>query len=102
MVIAKALIEAKISNSVKVLDWIVSRYPEVKVTCKAQFDELNEYKPLLSKARTTKEVMDIEGMVARNYLLIVQEVIDDNFVFDGRAIRKTGRLMGAVDPVNAP
>lgn len=32
LVIAKAFIEAKISSSLQVLDWIASRYPEVKET----------------------------------------------------------------------
>jgi CRISPR-associated protein Cas1 len=100
LVIAKAIIDAKISSSIKVLDWVVSRYPEVKDTCQAQFDELEKFRPFLATARTPKEVMGIEGMVARNYWLIVQEVIDDKFCFEGRVVGKAGKPMGAVDPVN--
>jgi len=100
LAIAKAIIEAKISSSIKVLDWIVTRYPEVKDTCQAHFDELGEYRPFLATARTPKEVMGIEGMVARNYWLIVQEIVDDKFGFEGRVTGKAGKPMGAVDPVN--
>ncbi len=98
--IAKALIEAKISSSMRVLDWLASRYPVIRDPCQSQFDEIERYRLPLCMAKTTREILGLEGIVAGRYWLIVEEVIDDKFGFQGRGIGKTARPMGAVDPVN--
>jgi CRISPR-associated protein Cas1 len=42
----------------------------------------------------------MEGMVAKDYWAIASHVIDEKLGFEGRVFGKTGRPMGAVDPVN--
>ena len=99
--IAKKFIDAKITSSVAVLDWLTQRYPELKESKKASFDELNRYKGDLAEVKTISEILGIEGMVARNYWLILAEIFDKKWKFEGRLIGKTGRPMGATDPINA-
>lgn len=99
--IAKKFIDAKIASSITVLNWLTQRYPELKDTKKASFDELNLYKGDLAGAATISQILGIEGMVARNYWLILAEIFDKKWKFEGRLIGKTGRPMGATDPINA-
>lgn len=99
--IGKKFIDAKIKSSVKVLDWLVQRYPELKAKRIECFDELDKYKSELVNANTISKILGIEGMVARNYWIILAETFDKKWGFEGRLFGKTGRPMGAVDPVNA-
>lgn len=98
--IAKKFIDAKITSSITVLDWLTQRYPELKEIYKVSFDELNHYKGNLSEVEKVSEILGIEGMVARNYWLILAEIFDKKWKFEGRLIGKTGRPMGATDPIN--
>lgn len=98
--IARRLIEAKIHNSILVLDWLCQRYPELRKDKKAQFDELESFQPQLPKATTVAQIRGVEGMVAKNYWAIVLHMVDDKLGFEGRLFGKTGRPMAAVDPVN--
>jgi len=99
--IGRKFIDAKIKSSVIVLDWLVQRYPELKEKRMECFDELGKYKSELINANTISKILGIEGMVARNYWLILAETFDKKWGFEGRLFGKTGRPMGAVDPVNA-
>jgi CRISPR-associated protein Cas1 len=99
--IGKSIIDGKIASSLRVIDWLTSRYPEIKETRGSCFAEIDEYRARTAAVKTTRELVGIEGMVARNYWLIVREVIDPKLEFVGRLMGKTDRPMGAVDPVNA-
>lgn len=99
--IARKIIDAKIRTSITTLDWMVQRYPELKDSKKACFDELTLYQSKLPEADSIAKIRGVEGMVARNYWLIVAETFDKKWEFEGRVFGKTGRPMAAVDPINA-
>jgi len=99
--IAKFFIDAKIKNSILVLDWLAARYPELRETKKVCFDQIEGVKEKLPKAKNTAEVRSVEGNVANAYWEIVSSTFDDKFEFEGRLMGKTGRPYGAVDPINA-
>lgn len=99
--IGRKFIEAKIQTSVVVLEWLSERYPELKEEKQACFDELNLYKDKLPEADTIAKIRGVEGMVARNYWLILAETFDKKLEFEGRSFGKTGRPMAATDPINA-
>ena len=67
-----------------VLDWLVQRHHELKETKKQCFDELDLYKDKLPEADTISKVRGVEGMVARDYWLILAETFDKKFEFGGR------------------
>ncbi len=99
--LAKTFIEAKIQNSICVLDWLCIRYPELLENKGTQLDEVLNYQSKLPLASTVAEIMGIEGMVARNYWHILSSTFDTKLGFEGRAHGKTARPMGAIDPINA-
>ncbi|WP_019178002.1 CRISPR-associated endonuclease Cas1 [Methanomassiliicoccus luminyensis] len=99
--IARKIIDAKIRMSIATLDWMVQRYPELKDSKKSCFDELALYQSKLPEADSIAKIRGVEGMVARNYWLIVAETFDKKWEFEGRVFGKTGRPMAAVDPINA-
>jgi CRISPR-associated protein Cas1 len=99
--IAKKIIDAKIRNSITVLNWLGERYREVADSKEQIMNDIRVNWSQLAKATTVKQVMGIEGMVARVYWDTIAKVIDDRLEFDGRVYGKTFRPMGAVDPVNA-
>lgn len=99
--IAKKFIDAKIKNSIAVLEWLGKRYPEVAKANNERMKIINTNWVLMPKAIGIKDVMGIEGMVAHHYWAIVSTVFDKKMEFDGRVYGKTIRPMGAVDPINA-
>jgi CRISPR-associated protein Cas1 len=99
--IAKKIIDAKIRSSVAVLNWLAERYREIADSQEQIMKEIETNWSQLRRATTIKQVMGIEGMVARVYWDTIAKVIDDRLEFDGRVYGKTFRPMGAVDPVNA-
>ena len=99
--IARRIIDAKIQNSSKVIDWLVQRHPELKETKRACLEELALFRTKLPDTRTVAQIRGVEGMVARNYWLILAGTFDDKLEFEGRLIGKTGRPRAAVDPINA-
>lgn len=99
--IAKKIIDAKIRSSVAVLNWLAERYREVADSQEQIMKKIETNWSQLRRATTIKQVMGIEGMVARVYWDTISKVIDDRLEFDGRVYGKTFRPMGAVDPVNA-
>lgn len=99
--IARKLIDAKIKNSILVLDWLYARYPEIRETKKGQQVQIYDFQARLPKAQTVKEIRAIEGNVANAYWDIVSLIFKDKFEFGGRVVGKTGRPYGAVDPINA-
>jgi CRISP-associated protein Cas1 len=99
--IAKAFIDAKIKNSILVLDWLTARYPELKENKKASFDQIEQVKLKLPKTKTTAELRSVEGNVANAYWEIVSSTFDHKFEFEGRLMGKNGRPYLAQDPINA-
>jgi CRISPR-associated protein Cas1 len=99
--IAKKIIDAKIKNSIAVLTWLGQRYEEVADSKEQIMRDIQVNWSQLSKAATIKQVMGIEGIVAKIYWDTISKVIDCRLEFDGRVYGKTFRPMGAVDPVNA-
>jgi CRISP-associated protein Cas1 len=99
--IAKKFIEAKIQNTNILLDWLIERYPELREDKTSQLEEIERFQSSLGMATTVGQIRGYEGMVARNYWDIVSSLFDDYFGFEGRNYGKTGRPMGAVDPINA-
>jgi len=99
--IAKKIIDAKIRNSIAVLNWLGERYREVADSKEQIMKEIRVSWSQLPKVTTIKHVMGIEGMAARAYWDTVSKIIDDRLEFDGRVYGKTFRPMEAVDPVNA-
>jgi len=99
--IAKELINAKIQNTIVILDWLNERYPELREGKRSQLEEIERYQSSLGTAITVGQIRGYEGMVARNYWDIVSSLFDDDFGFEGPNFGKTGRPMGAVDPINA-
>lgn len=99
--LAKAFIEAKIEHSLLVLDWIKTRYPQLCEEKMSLIEEIRSYKSHLVEAQTPSDVLGVEGMVAKNYWSIIRAVNDKKLDFEGRNIGRTGKAMGATDPVNA-
>ena len=99
--IAKKFIDAKIKNSIAILDWLGKRYPEVAKANDERMKIIDTNWAMLAKANRIKDVMGIEGMVAHHYWAIISKVFDKKFEFDGMLYGKTIRPMGAVDPINA-
>jgi len=99
--IAKKIIDAKVKNSIAVLNWLAERYEEVAESKEQIMKNIQANWSLLPKATTVKQVMGIEGMIARVYWDTLSKIIDDRLEFNGRVYGKTTRPMGAVDPVNA-
>jgi CRISP-associated protein Cas1 len=94
--VAKKLIDAKIRNSVHVLDWLCQRHPELREEKRECFTELGRYQSQLPQATTVAQVRGVEGMVAKDYWAIASHVIDKKHGFEGRVFGKTGRTMDAV------
>jgi CRISPR-associated protein Cas1 len=80
---------------------LIERYPELKEDKVTQLEEIERYQLNLGTINTVGQIRGYEGMVARNYWDIISSLFDDDFGFEGRIFGKTGRPMGAVDPVNA-
>jgi CRISPR-associated protein Cas1 len=99
--LARSFIEAKIEHSLLVLDWIKTRYPPVYEEKESSINDIRSYKSSLDKARTPGDVLGVEGMVAQNYWSVIRAIIDKKLDFEGRNIGRTGKAMGATDPVNA-
>ena len=99
--IAKKFIDAKIKNSIAVLEWLGKRYPEVATANNERMKIIDTNRALMPKAARIKDVMGIEGMVAHHYWAVLATIFDKKMEFDGRVYGKTTRPMGAVDPINA-
>ena len=99
--IGQKIIEAKIANSRIVLDWICSRYPSIKEEKASCFKEIEDYAQRLANAKSRRDILGIEGMVARNHWEIISSVFDKKLDFLGRNCGKTGKPMGAIDHINA-
>jgi CRISPR-associated protein Cas1 len=91
--IAKKIIEAKLERTQLVLDYLNQRYPEVNT-------ELPQNSSNLNDAKSIKEVMGVEGVVAAFYWEQYQKVIPEQLEFTSRCVGRTNRPMGASDTVN--
>lgn len=97
--LARSFINAKIKRSKILLDWVMLRYPEIESDYK--LCEFERSLKDLEKASSIREIMGIEGIVARHYWDALGKVIPDKFEFEQRGFSKVSRPMGAVDPLNA-
>ena len=91
--IAKKIIEAKFERTQLVLDYLNQRYPEVNT-------ELPQDSSNLKDAKTIKDVMGVEGVVAAFYWEQYQKVIPEQLEFTSRCVGRTNRPIGASDTVN--
>jgi CRISP-associated protein Cas1 len=91
--IAKEIIEAKFERTQLVLGSLNQRYPDVSI--KLPQDSSN-----LKDAKTIKEVMGVEGVVAAYYWQQYQKVIPESYEFTSRCVGRTNRPMGASDTFN--
>jgi len=97
--IAKEIIHAKITRTKDMFDWLISRYPELNEKMKlCNFDKTLED---LKKAQKIRDIMGIEGIIARHYRDAIGQIFPDKFDFETRGYGRTNRPLGAVDPINA-
>jgi CRISPR-associated protein Cas1 len=93
LTIAKALVQAKITRSLQVLDWLGQRYDiprEIRVT------KLESSK--LRRATTVTDLRVVEGRVARTYWEAFGKVLPEHLDFQGRMT--SSHQNNASDPVN--
>src|SRR5208282_968141 len=92
--IAKAIVQAKFSRSLQVLDWLAERYDiqrEVRLAKKSALG--------LGNARTVREIRSVEGRVAAKYWDAYSKVLPETLDFHGRMT--SSHQNDATDPVNA-
>ncbi len=92
MIIAKKLVDTKIKRSKVVLSWLKKKYPFVN-------DKIEKEYKRLPKAKDLKQLMNVEGRVAKIYWKQIAKLFDKKFDFITR--QYSNRPMGAVDPINA-
>lgn len=93
LVIARALVQAKIARSLQVLDWLGERYDLSK---EVQVTKLESSK--LSRATTVQDLRVVEGRVARRYWEAFGRVLPEHLDFQGRMT--SSHQNNASDPVN--
>ncbi len=92
--LAGKIIDAKIKGSKAVLDWLKERYPKVN-------NKIEKSASKLKKAKTIKEIMHVESLVAVDYWKELDKILNKKFDFFGRKTGKSKRPVGAIDEVNA-
>ncbi|MDG6244851.1 MAG: CRISPR-associated endonuclease Cas1, partial [Methanolobus sp.] len=90
--IANKFIEAKISKSEAVLDYLKQRYPEIEY-------DFTEDKSKLGYVKSIRELMGIEGGIAWKYWVEYSKAVPAEYDFKAR-IDKYRRAMGAGDKTN--
>lgn len=90
--IAKKFIEAKISKSEAVLDYLKQRYPEIEY-------DFTEDKAKLDNVKSIRELMGVEGGIAWKYWIEYSKAVPEEYDFKTR-IDKYRRPMGAGDKTN--
>jgi CRISPR-associated protein Cas1 len=90
--IANKFIEAKISKSEAVLDYLKQRYPEIEY-------DFTEDKSKLAYVKSIRELMGIEGGIAWKYWVEYSKAVPAEYDFKER-IDKYRRAMGAGDKTN--
>jgi CRISPR-associated protein Cas1 len=93
VMIAKALIHAKLARSFQVLDWLGERYD---IPREIQLAKLEPIK--LSRAATVADIRTVEGRVARRYWEAFGKVLPEHLDFQGRMT--SSHQNNASDPVN--
>ena len=95
--IARQFIQGKIKHTQDFLEFLSQRY-DINLE-KFRFNEVQEQ---LTKAKSLKEIMGIEGITANTYWAEVNGILNSfNFDVGNRDIGRTRRPMNAVDEVNA-
>jgi CRISPR-associated protein Cas1 len=94
LTIAKALVEAKITRSIQVLEWLAERYDLSREVLLMKREAMS-----LSRARTIIAVRSAEGRIAVKYWSAYGKVLPEQLDFQGRGT--TSRASNASDPVNA-
>jgi CRISPR-associated protein Cas1 len=92
--IAKAIVEAKISRSFQVLDWLSDRYDIVRETQVAKLEASK-----LARPRTVADLRIVEGRVARRYWEAFAKTFPEHLEFQGRMTSTHNN--NASDPVNS-
>lgn len=92
--IAKAIVEAKISRSLEVLDWLSDRYDIVKEIRLARLEGSK-----LARAGTVADLRTVEGRVALRYWEVFAKVLPEHLEFQGRLTSSHNN--NASDPVNS-
>jgi CRISP-associated protein Cas1 len=93
LILAKKIIEAKFERTQLFLDYLNQRYPEVNTNLPQDSSDMKD-------AKTIKEVMGVEGVVAAFYWEQYQKAIPELLEFSSRCVGRTNRPMGASDTVN--
>jgi len=91
--IAYELVKAKLQRTNDVLKWLRDRYDIEK-----KIQKVEKETQAFHKARTVKDLRNVEGRVALRYWQTFQSVIPETFDFHGRITKK--HQYNAVDPVN--
>jgi len=94
LMIAHAIVEAKIERSLDVLHWLGERYDVERKIREAKKEALQ-----LPKAKVINDLRVVEARVAQKYWEAFQSVIPETFCFQSRLIRSR-RPNNASDPVN--
>ena len=94
LMIAHAIVEAKIQRSLDVLHWLGERYGIERKIREAKKEALQ-----LPKAKAINDLRVVEARVAQKYWEAFQSVIPETFCFQSRLIRSR-RPNNASDPVN--
>ena len=91
--IAYELVKAKLQRTQDVLKWLRDRYDIEK-----KLQKVEKETSAFSKAKTVKDLRNVEGRVALRYWQTIQTVIPETFDFHGRITKK--HQYNAVDPIN--
>jgi len=97
--IAKEIIHAKINRTRDMFDWLIFRYPQL--TEKMNLCNFEKTLEDLKNAQKIRDIIGLEGIVARHYWDAIGQIFPDKFEFETRAIGRTTRPLGAIDPINA-
>jgi CRISPR-associated protein Cas1 len=100
MGIARKFIEAKVSNSLNVLEYLESLHPEIIEDNKASMAEINAMASKVTKTKRIRDLLGFEGKIAERYFGIISSQFDIKLDFPGRKFGSMNRPMGAVDPIN--
>ncbi len=92
--IARALIDAKISRSIEVLEWLAERYDISNEVMLVKREAMN-----LARACTVRAIRSVEGRVALKYWQAYGKVLPESLDFQGRMT--SSHQNNATDPVNA-
>jgi CRISPR-associated protein Cas1 len=92
--IARAFVEAKITRSIQVLEWLAERYDVSRDVLLVKREAMK-----LRHVRTVEAIRSVEGRVALKYWTAYGKVLPESLDFQGRMT--SSHQNNATDPVNA-